>query len=332
MRWWQIRLPVAALAALCLALVAISPGEGAQPRRPKATWAPSLEQDSCSEVQRALSQFRVCLEIAPGETRTETVTVTATEEVRKPRIVRQTANGAIVISARATSAIPDPLPAGQSVDVEIVLAAPPGLRARNVSGRLYLADRQSVLTAPLNIRVKINHPTPEQVAQTPVVVPTNHVQLVKRAPLAIKTRDSARFNIRHLVVRSGTTLTWTNNAGIVEEGAASARAVKGTLCDPTKPLSPTRKCDFDPAAVAQCALTVDPVASEVITDTDGRMLCFISPSLPVQGYYSLLMTRPLTRQPLTYYMEEPLHDEETMVEEIEINNVGVKYYPYLTIK
>src|SRR5687767_11725494 len=146
MRWWQIRLPVAALAALCLALVVISPGEGAQARRAKVTWT-HLLPDDCSFVPRPQSQFRVCLALAPGETRVERVTLTATEDVVKPRIVRQSANGAIVIQVQTDPPIPDPLPAGQPVEVQILLDAPSGLRARNVSGRLYLADRQAVLSA-----------------------------------------------------------------------------------------------------------------------------------------------------------------------------------------
>ena len=330
MRWWRVRFPLAALMAVCLALIVMAPSEseGAQPRRPRVTWS-HAEPTTCTRALRPDRSFRLCASLQPGDETVVFATLTVQDaNVIGPRIVTQSANGATLITVEpVTPPLPDELLADEELDLKITIKASPNLRARNISGRIYLADRQAVLTAPLNLRIDILHPTAEELARTPVIVPTNHIQLVTRPPQSVQLPDSARFNVRHLIVTNLTNVTWTNRAEIQDE-APSERAVKGTLCDPTKPLSPTRKCDFDPAATARCALTVHPEDEQVITDADERVLCFLSPRLRVQGHYSLRLSRPLTRQPLTYYMEDALHDPETMVEEIGER----KYYPYVTVK
>ena len=328
MRWWRIRVPVAALAALCLALIAVAPGEGAGTGRAKVAWQ-HAEPDNCTQPLHPSPTLRpLCVRLLPGQETTVTATVTATKDVVKPRLLMQSANGSNVLSVLpAVSPLPDVLLAGQPLGVSITIKSSGALRARTLSGRLYLADKQSMLTAPLNIRVIILHPTPEEIARTPVVVPTNHIQLVRRAPTAVQLAYSARFNIRHLVVSNETNVTWTNRAPIANE-ADTARAVKGTLCDPTKPFSPTQKCDFDPAAVGSCTLTVDEELEQVITDSQDRIVCFLSPRLRVHGHYALRVTRPMSRQPLTYYMEDALHAADTMIERIGTRN----FYPYLTVK
>ena len=323
-RQWQVRLPLGALAAICLALLVVSPGEGA-PRRPKVIWQ-HLENFECS--QRPSGSRPVCLAIEPGaQPAPISVSVTADADVVKPRLLFMSANGTNLIKVVAGS-LPPVLVAGERLDFTITVEPAPNLRARHISGRVYLADRFSVLSPPLNVRIEILHPTPEELARTPVVVPTNHIQLVLRPPSMVQNDPAAaRFNIRHLIVISGTNVTWTHRAAPPGDPQIK-RAVKGTLCDPTRPLSPSQKCDPDPATVAPCALTVDPLVERVMTDAQGRVLCFMSPVLGVSGHYSIKITRPLARQPLTYYMEDPLHDAETMVEE----SNDRKYYPYLTVK
>jgi hypothetical protein len=328
MRWWRFRFPVAALAALCLALVVVAPGEGATGVRPKAAWQHAESADCTTPFRLSPTLRPMCIRVAPGEEMTVFATVTATQDVVKPRIVLNSANGDNVITVLPlVSPLPAVLTAGDQIGVSITVKSTGALRAKTLSARLYLADKQSLLTAPLNIRVVILHPTPEELARTPVVVPTNHIQLVKRPPLVVQLGHSARFNIRHLVVSSGTNVTWTNRAPIIDE-SDTARAVKGTLCDPTSPFSATQQCDFDPATFGECNLTVDENLGQVITDADGRILCFLSPKLRVQGHYSLRLTRPTTRQPLTYYMEDALHAADAMVEQIGTRT----FYPYVTVK
>jgi hypothetical protein len=323
MRWWRFRFPVAALAAVCLALIVIAPSEGAQTRRAKIAWE-HAERDDCSRKFSGISP--VCLSVEPGQGTSASVSFIPTEDVVTPRLLLQSSNNPNVITVAPVAPLPDVLIAGERVDLTVEITGTGNVRARNISARFYVADRQSVLSYPLNIRLEILHPTAEEIARTPVVVPTNHIQMVPRPPSALQIAESARFNVRHLVVTNGTNVTWTNRAPVFEPD--TARAVKATLCDPTKPLSPTRKCDFDPATTAPCALTVDETLDQVITDADDRILCFLSPKLRPQGHYALQVTRPMTRQPLTYYMEDALHDAETMVEEIGVR----KYYPYLTVK
>jgi hypothetical protein len=323
MWWWGVRFPVAALGAVCLALVLIAPSEGAQPRRAKIAWE-HAERDDCSRKFSGISPM--CLTIEPGEGASASASFVPTEDVVTPRLLLQSSNNPNVITVVPVAVLPDVLLAGERVDITVEVSGTSSVRAKNISARLYVADRQSVLSYPLNIRLEILHPTPEEIARTPVVVPTNHIQLVPRPPSALQIAESARFNVRHLVVTNGTNVTWTNRAPVFEPD--TARAVKGTLCDPTRPLSPTRKCDFDPATAASCALIVDENLEQVITDAEDRILCFLSPKLRPQGHYALQVARPLTRQPLTYYMEDALHDDETMVEEIGVR----KYYPYLTVK
>jgi hypothetical protein len=323
-RQWQVRLPLGILAALCLALVVVSPGEGA-PRRPKVTWQ-HLENYECS--QRPSGSEPLCLAVEPGaQPPPVSVSVTANADVVKPRLLFMSANGANVIKVVAGT-LPPVLAAGERLDFTIKIEPVPNLRARHISGRIYLADRFSVLSPPLNVRIEILHPTPEQLARTPVVVPTNHIQMVLRPPSTVQEDPAdARFNIRHLVVTSGTNVTWTHRAAPPDDPQIK-RAVKGTLCDPTQPLSPSEPCAPHPATIGPCALTVDPVNERLVTDVQGRTLCFISPRLGVSGHYSIKLTRPLTRQPLTYYMEDALHDTDTMVEVINDR----KYHPYLTVR
>ncbi len=88
---------------------------------------------------------------------------------------------------------------------------------------------------PLNIRVTVLHPTPVELEQTPVVIPTNNIRLL---------RD--RFNIRELTVVSGTNLTWTNKD-------TGQHSVVGTLCASDWSYDRLSQCPFDPSSLAAIA-------------------------------------------------------------------------------
>src|SRR5687768_9652288 len=106
-RHWQVRLPLGALAAICLALIVVSPGEGA-PRRPKVIWQ-HAENFECS--QRPSGSQPLCLAVQPGEGATVAASVTADADVVKPRLVFMSSNGANLISVSAGS-LPPVLTAG----------------------------------------------------------------------------------------------------------------------------------------------------------------------------------------------------------------------------
>ena len=95
--------------------------------------------------------------------------------------------------------LPTLFQAGNVVSGAFTVEVPPGFRAPRASARLYVSDRGSVLGPPLNIRIQVIHPTPEEIVRTPVVIPQNHIRMF---------RD--RFDVREFTVVSETSLTWTN--------------------------------------------------------------------------------------------------------------------------
>lgn len=192
------------VAALCLATVIVSGPDGSAEaafRRPRVIWtvdAPTLNIDRCEKESFVPKLDLFDVHVCPGVPVRVELTVTPDEEVIAPRLVLQTPSGARVLRIEH-----DPLgqtiPRGEARTLTAVIDVPPAFRNQRASGRLYLADRGSVLVAPRNIRVVILHPTPEEKALTPVITPTNHIKLL---------RDS--FNIRVFTVVSGTNVTWTN--------------------------------------------------------------------------------------------------------------------------
>jgi hypothetical protein len=142
-----------------------------------------------------------------------------------------------------------------------------------------VADRGSVLVPPLNIRVDVLHPTPAELALTPVVVPFNNIKLLNN-----------RFNIREFTVVNGTNLTWTNKD-------VRQHAVKGTLCDPTAPFNRLSVCAPDPTAIGATCNTADQL---------GRIPCIDSGPLDPEANFTLRIVRPSTRNLLRYYMEDGL--------------------------
>src|SRR5688500_20030471 len=95
MWWWGFRFPVAALAAVCLALVLIAPSEGAQPRRAKIAWE-HAERDDCSRRTSGISPM--CMSVEPGQGTSAAASFVATEDVVRPRLLVQSSNNPNVIT------------------------------------------------------------------------------------------------------------------------------------------------------------------------------------------------------------------------------------------
>lgn len=322
MRWWRIKLPVGLLAGLCVAMALLGSGEGAPQRRARVIW--TAGPSDCVRLPPGSTSALVCGELKPGEEDILEITFSTTAEVPRPRLVLQTPNGASVIGKPVTAEpLPDPIPADTEITVTLPLTVAPHSRIRRVSGRLYLAERGAVLVPPINIRVDIQHPTPEELALTPVIVPTNHIQIVPRPPAVVAPANAARFNVRHMTVRSGTHMTWTNRDAVT-------RAVRGVLCKPGQRVIASQQCTLDPEIPDDCLAPAGP--DEFVyraPDGDERLLCFISPELQPQGHYALTVHRPNRRQPLTYYMQDAASsDPDTMVEQFG----QTRYRPYLTVK
>lgn len=284
----------ALLAAVCLAvlLVGSDDGEAAGFRRARIIWSyPTThvtEPGDPREGEPCTGRSQeVCFRLRPGQSLSATIEIQAdVADVVNPRMVLQTPNGSRVM--RLTNPVmASPLEAGGAPHTaDIVIDVPPGYRNKKAMGRLYIADRGSVLVPPLNIRVDVIHPTPAELALTPVVVPTNHIRLLYD-----------RFNIREFTVVNGTNLTWTNRD-------IRQHSVKGTLCDPTEPFNRLQQCAFDPS-------TIDAVCN--VPDQNGRIPCIDSGPLSPQQNFTLRMVRPSSREILRYFMEDGLGVSDNMV-------------------
>ncbi len=272
----------------------------------------------CVSTSPGSTAYVVCKELDPGETGSETITFRTTAEVKRPRLIIQTSNGSTVVSIDSPT-LDDPLPADTDVSFDVDFSVPPGIRARQISARVYLRDRNAVLVPPLNVRLKINHPTPEEVARTPVVVPTNHVRIVSQPLSAGASASAARLNVRTLRVTSGTAVTWTNKTRV-------QRSVYGVLCDPTVPVVSNAPCEPDAATIGACDLTLG-TQPDIRRDASNRILCFISQILDAEGYYVLRVDRPSARQPLTYLLDDALNPDAF------VETIGSRsYYPFMQIR
>ena len=249
-------------------------GEAGGLTRPKITW---------TVVGNAQCQPNVvCFAVRPGEGATADITLQPSLDVIQPRLVLQTPNGARVMRMDSTVLPPVLQASAAPQTASIVIDVPPGYQANQASGRLYVADKGSVLVPPLNIRVQILHPTPVELAQTPVVIPTNNIKLL-----------AERFNIRELTVISGTNLTWTNKD-------VRQHSVLGTLCDASAPFDRLSQCPFDasaPAAITNGTCNAPDPAT-------GRFLCIDSGPLAPEDNFTIRITRPNARQILRYFVED----------------------------
>ena len=271
----------ALLALVCLAALLVGPG-GAEASIPRAhiKWTVA---DGCPPPG---ADRKVCPLVKPGETAVIDISIEAQQvDVVNPRLVLQTPNGARIMRLSST-AMPTTLAVGGPPhQTQIVVDVPPGFRNSKSFGRLYVADKGSVLVPPLTIDVGIVHPTPAELALTPVIVPTNNIRLLNN-----------RFNIREFTVVNATNLTWTNKD-------VRQHAVKGTLCDPTWPYNRLSKCTFDGSALA-----ADCNAPDLL----GRIPCIDSGPLDPEGNFTLRMVRPSTRELVRYYMEDGLGVADSM--------------------
>ncbi|TAK21017.1 MAG: hypothetical protein EPO26_16135 [Chloroflexota bacterium] len=293
--------------------------DAARYRRALVTWSTTAATDCVPDPRSGASAVRyyvLCAQIEPGGEVTEQVTFRVSEDVIKPTILRQTSNGLKVVSKEFPSIV-DPLGANVEVTFDLKMSVPPRFRAARVSARIYLADKKAVLVPPLNVRVDVLRPTPEEVARTPIVVPTNHIQLVSRSAAS----DLVRLNIRDLNVTSGTHVTFTNNH-------TRTHTVKGTLCDPTNRFSRGLRCAPHQDVAARCTLAVGASEASLPKDTDGRVLCFISQTMVPGSHYVFTPVRPTPREMLAYFIEDLVDGPTSLVERIG----GANHYPYLIVK
>ena len=277
------------LAVVCVAALAIGQGgtEAASLPRPHVLWT-IVDGSSCPD-----QPTYVCFAVKPGDSATATIQVDATQaDAINPRLVLQSPNGTRIMRTDATPMGPRLDVGGPSFVTTLTIDIPPGFRPSKASGRLYVADKGSMLVGPLNIRVDILHPTPVELAMTPVVVPTNHITLL-----------TTRFNIREFTVVNGTNLTWTNKD-------VKQHAVRGLLCDPGLPYDPNFPCQPDwtaPPAYATGQCNVQPAGQTTLPpDQQLPMPCIDSGPLDPQRSFTVRMFRPNARQLLRYYMDDGL--------------------------
>ncbi|HEY3108001.1 MAG TPA: hypothetical protein VGL23_04570 [Chloroflexota bacterium] len=270
-----------ALVALlcCLGLLAGAGRDGAEAApRPRITWelkAPVLPIDSCPKAaylpQNGKNYFRV--DVCPGQEVRVSGTFEPDQDVVVPRLILQTPSGARIMELDRPS-LGSLIPAHTKTDFTVSVRPPPGYRNTRVSGRIYLADRGSVLVPPLFVQVAILHPTPEERALTPVVIPTNHIRVL-----------AERFNIKQLTVVSGTNVTFTNMDLLKHR-------VFGALCAiPTGP-----NCDPLPVGPGQCD----------ITDEEKPRLCIDSGPMDSHQTFTVRLTRPRTAPLLRYAIDDLL--------------------------
>jgi hypothetical protein len=282
------------LGLICLAALALgqSGTEAAGLPRAHVQWA--ILNGSTCPTQPTM----VCFQVKPGDSATADIQLTVLQTgAINPRLVLQSPNGSRVMRTDNTP-MPSPMALGSSFTTTVTIDVPPGFRPSKASGRLYLADKGSVLVAPLSIRVDILHPTPVELAKTPVVVPTNHILLL-----------TTRFNIRELTVVDKTNLTWTNKD-------VKQHAVRGLLCDSSLPYDPNFPCTPDPNAAAAFAnhqCNQQPAGqADLPPDQQLPMLCIDSGPINPERNFTVFMTRPNPRQLLRYYLDDGLGVAENM--------------------
>lgn len=286
-------------------------------RRARVVWNVTGATD-CVSTTPGSTAYVVCKELDPGETGSETITFRTTGEVNRPRLVIQTSNAAAVVSVDSPT-LEDHLPADTDVSFDIDFSVPPGIRARQISARVYMRDRNAVLVPPLNVRLRINHPRPDEVARTPVVVPTTHVRILSQPLSAGAIASAALLNVRTLRVTSGMEVTWTNKTRV-------QRSVYGVLCDSTAPVVSNAPCEPDAATIGECDLTIG-TQPDIRRDASNRILCFMSQILGAEGYYVVRVDRPSAGQPLTYRLDDALNPDAL------IETIGSRsYYPYMQVR
>lgn len=283
------------LGVVCLAALMLGQGgsEAAGPARPHVQWT-VVDGSSCP----TLTSY-VCFRVKPGDNATATIQIDAAlADAINPRLVLQSPNGTRILRTDATPMGPRLDLGGPSFVTTLTVDIPPGFRPSKASGRLYVADKGSVLVAPLNIRVDVLHPTPVELAMTPIVVPTNHILLL-----------TTRFNIREFVVVNGTNLTWTNKD-------LKQHAVRGLLCDPGLPFDPNFPCTPDwsaPPAYAAGKCNVQPAGQSALpVDQQQPIPCIDSGPLDPQRSFTVRLFRPNPRQLLRYYLDDGLGVAEDM--------------------
>lgn len=272
--WWRIVL----VALLCGVGTLLGAGGGAveAAARPKITWTfdpPILPIDACpkSTYQPASNYVRVA--VCPGQEVRIAGTFTPDRDVIVPRLILQTPSGARIMHLEYPS-LGTLIPANKTTEFTVALSPPAGYRNTRVSGRVYLADRGSVLVPPLFVQVEIIFPTPEERAMTPVVIPANNIRVL-----------SDRFNIRQLTVVSGTNVTFTNMD-------TDQHQVVGALC--AIPTGST--CDPQPITPGTCNSP----------DASGTIPCIDSGPLNSHATFTVRLTRPLATVPMRYEMDDLL--------------------------
>jgi hypothetical protein len=274
--WWRIAL----VALLCCAgVVAGGDGRGAEAApRPTITWTydpPVLPIDTCPKAAYGERDNYFSVDICPGQEVEVAGTFTPSQDVTVPRLVLQTPSGARILTLKYGS-LGSVIRGGTTVPFSLSVKPPPGYRNVKASGRIYVADRGSVLVPPLFVQVTVLHPTPEERALTPVVIPTNHLRILP-----------TRFNLTQFSVVSGTNVTFTNMD-------TRDHAVFGKLC--TIPTGLTcAPIDVDPGPHCN---TPDP--------DDGVIPCIDSGPLIPHGTFNLRLTRPSKSIPVRYELDDRL--------------------------
>jgi hypothetical protein len=297
--WWRI-----ALAALlcCVGLVAGAEGNGAEAApRPRITWTfepPILPVDNCPKAAYGERNEYFSVDVCPGKEVVVNGTFTPSQDVVVPRLILQTPSGARIMKAEPLAPLGTVIQADQTVAFRVVIAPPPGYRNVKASGRLYVADRNSVLVPPLFIQVTILHPTPEERALTPVVIPTNHIRML-----------ADRLNIKQLTVTNGTNVTFTNLHTETHRitGALCAIAT-GPVCDP-QPIVPGT-CNEQPGAALVACIDSGPVEPH--------------------GTFTVRLTRPISTLPMRYQMDDQLGGYTGCVQQVGPNQG--RHLCYLTVK
>lgn len=275
------------LGLVCAGALVLGQGGGEAAGLPRAHIRWTVVDGSECPTQRTT----VCISLPPGDSKVAHIRVDPLmADVVSPRLRLQSPNGTRIMRTDPTP-MPDPLTVGgPSFETAITIDVPPGFRPRRASGRLYVADKGSVLVPPLNIRVEIKHPTPVELALTPVVVPTNHIRLV-----------AGRFNIREFTIVTGTNLTWTNKD-------VKIHVVRGLLCDSSLPYDPKSACQPDPAAPAaytsgRCNVQ-SPDQLGLPPELRQPIPCIDSGRLYPERSFSVRLVRTDPRQLLRYFIDD----------------------------
>jgi hypothetical protein len=279
---------VRAIAAVLLCAVGLVAGgqeQGAEAAltRPKVIWTvtdPILNLVRCPKGTYVPGSDIFSVDICPGQSITIDTSFTPDQALIRPKLVLQTPTGARILSCNPDciggSSLPPLIAAGTTTDVAIKIDVPPGFRNTKASGRLYVADKGSVLVPPLNIRINIVQLTPDERAATPVIVPTNNILML-----------IDRFNLRVLTVVSGTNVTWTNKH-------TAQHQVFGTLCQ---------------SAFGACnpvTLPNNPACNTLLSGGTAPAQCIDSGPLDPEGIFSVRLFNPDRTQLLRYLMIDKL--------------------------